>query len=170
MSSFSRSTYVPAGLPQSTPPIPMNTKKPGETDTMTRARPQKSRLVAICSVVALLLAGCTSSQPSIDQWRADWQALLDEIPPLEALVSAEADGLRVICDGALGDLRTAVVDMENAPSQHIEDAALNYLEFAETVFFECPIHRGDYSGFEAAYQEMHRLAAAVDALIAPEEP
>jgi hypothetical protein len=148
----------------------MNTEQPGETDTMTRATPQKSQLVTICSVVAMLLAGCTSSQLSTDQWRDDWQALLDEIPPLEVLVSADPDSLRVICDGALGNLRTAVVDMENAPSQHIEDAALNYLEFAETVFFECPIHRGDYSGFEEAYEEMHRLAAAVGALIAPEEP
>ena len=59
-----------------------------------------------------------------------------------------------------------------SPHDHEHDATLfnAQLEFAETVFFECPIHRGDYSGFEEAYEEMHRLAAAVGALIAPEEP
>jgi hypothetical protein len=117
--------------------------------------------VAMALVAAVGTASCGGEQ-GVEEWSAGWAAARASVPPLDVLQSQARDQA---CSTALGDTRQWVADLEHAPNMDIGDAFLDWAEFAEAIFQECPINSGPYAGFEASYQELHRLAAEVEALL-----
>ena len=132
---------------------------------MTHHKAAHTSSTAIFLTIALLLSACSTSVTD-DEWRQDWEAVLGEIPPLETMVTADSEALSMLCADTLGMLRTAAEDLQKTPDSDLETVAFTYLDFAEGVFFECPLHSGEHAGFEAGYAEMSHLQAAVEALLA----
>lgn len=124
--------------------------------------------VAIILAAFLFVASC-SSGTSTSEWTSQWEAVLEQIPTVDTMLAADDASLRVICSETVGDIRGAATEMKKAPNADIERAALTFVDFAEAVFFDCPIPNGEHAGFPAGYQEMNRLIAVVDALIAFDE-
>lgn len=120
------------------------------------------RKVAVILVTAALVASACGGDPSVDDWAQGWAEARADIPPLEVL---QGDGHEEVCSTALGDIRQWVADLERAPNMAIGDAFLDWAEFAEAIFQECPINSGPHAGFDASYEELHRLASEVEALI-----
>lgn len=119
----------------------------------------------IVVVPALVLAAC-SSRLSMPEWEAEWNGVTGAIPLLDTVLNADQATRSLLCSETLGHLRSAVELVERAPDADIEHAALTYLEFSESVFFECPLTKGEHAGFEAGYLEMDRLASVIETLIA----
>jgi hypothetical protein len=127
---------------------------------------KRSSAVRVLSIalIAVALASC-SSKLSTAEWETEWNGLLGDLPTLDAVTGASDAALSEICTEALGTLRTAAVDLMRAPEPDLERTALTYVDFAESVFFECPIRTGDHTGFEAGFEEMDRLQTAVEAIL-----
>jgi hypothetical protein len=113
-------------------------------------------------LAALLLAGC-GGRPALDDWEGEWRALADSIP-VETLATDPPD--RAACDRYLGALRDTLPDLRPAPNDVLESAVRGWVDFAESVFFDCPITRGEHAGWDAAALELQRLQAEVEAEIA----
>ena len=64
----------------------------------------------------------------------------------------------------LGDIRAALPGLRPAPNDVLEDAVVSWAEFGESVFFECPLVRGEHAGWDAAILELQRLRAEIDAI------
>lgn len=120
--------------------------------------------LATLLAVALLMSSC-SSETTIEEWNPRWEAALEQVPPLATVLLADYTSRRVICNETVGHLRSAAAELGNAPSADIAHAASTFITFAEAVFFDCPIARGEHAGFPAGYEEMNRLIAAVDELM-----
>ncbi len=129
-------------------------------------RPHKMgmRLVAGLAIAAVFSTSC-SDAPSPVGWAEDWRAVVSAVPSIDTLLAADDDTRAALCSETVGALRSAAVEAELAPDDDVERAALDYLEFAEAVFFECPLAHGSHAGFEAGYAEMGRLAAVVETLL-----
>lgn len=130
----------------------------------------KTRTRTASAVVALLLivSACSEAKP-IGQWEQDWQRLLDELPALETMLTATEDQAMELCGDALGVLRDTAPELQEIADADLETAAITFVDFAESVFFECPIRTGDHAGFEAGYAEMDHLRSAVGALLADDQ-
>jgi len=127
-----------------------------------RIAAQLSRSLAGILLLSSLAAGC-SDDPTLGEWESAWHEVESSLPPLQTMLELED---HTICSTTLGELRQAVADLESAPNDDISGAFLDWAEFAEGVFFECPLQRGSHAGFPLGYEEMARLASEVDALIA----
>lgn len=119
------------------------------------------RAWAAVALAAVLVSAC-GGEASLDEWSAGWQDARAGIPPLRVLL---AEGHEEVCSTALGDVRRWVGELETAPNRDLARAFLDWAEFAEAVFLECPLRSGSHAGFEASYEELHRLASEVDALV-----
>jgi len=120
------------------------------------------RVGAVLAALLMLAAGC-GNRPSLDAWEQEWRPLVDAIPA-EGLPSDPPD--RAECDRYLGTLREVLPDLRPAPNDVLESAVTAWVEFGESVFFECPISGGEHAGWEAASLELQRLRAEVEAQIA----
>ena len=124
----------------------------------------KSPLRVGTALAALvILAAACGSRPSLDAWEQDWRSLTEEIP-VESL-PAEPPG-REACNRYLGILRETLPQLRPAPNDVLESAVTAWVEFGESVFFECPLPGGEHAGWEAASLELQRLRAEVEAEIA----
>jgi hypothetical protein len=115
----------------------------------------------VVAIVALASQG--DSRPSLDDWEAEWRSFAALIPDQDEVTGSDQESL---CGAAVGSMRQAEADLVPAPNADLDAAALAWVEFAESVFFECPLRTGDHVGFEAGYEEIDRLAAEIEALIA----
>ena len=71
-----------------------------------------------------------------------------------------------LCDVVLGHVRGAAADLVPAPNDDLDTATLDWTNFAESMFFECPLRSGEHSGWSSGYRELDRLSAVLEALIA----
>lgn len=130
-----------------------------------RNRHGLARRVKVVVLGLLVVVSACSAEATQEEWRADWDALLEQIPPVETMLAADDDAAMDLCAGVLGTLRTSAEDLQRTPDADLETAAFAFVDFAEGVFFECPLHSGDHTGWEAGYAEMEHLKAAVEALL-----
>lgn len=124
------------------------------------------RLLAMAALGAALIVSTCSSTPTLEEWASDWRTALDQVPSIESVLATEGTTRTAICNKTVGQLRETAVEIERSPNADIKHAALGYVDFAEAVFFDCPIQSGEHAGFAAGYEEMDRLATIVDTLIA----
>jgi hypothetical protein len=88
--------------------------------------------------------------------------LADEIPVDSLATDPPTQGE---CQRILGELREGLAGLVPAPNDVLEDTVIAWGEFAESVFFECPLGRGGHSGWDGATLELQRLRAEIDAEI-----
>lgn len=119
-------------------------------------------LAAALAIVVLLTAAC-SDNPDLADWEQGWR---DTYAALPTLADVSVDDPTSICSETVGMLREATAKYTDAPNADLGEAFLEWSQYAESVYFECPPHDETGPGFEQAYEEMHRLAAEIDALIA----
>lgn len=110
---------------------------------------------------AVLWAAC-GGPPTLAEWEQGWRETYAALPDLQELAVEEPGP---VCEDALGMIRTAAAEWAEAPNDDLRDAFVAWSEYAESVFFECPPHDGTGPGFAAAYEEIDRLAAEIDALV-----
>jgi len=120
----------------------------------------------MAAVIGLLVTVAACATESTEaQWTSDWEDLLSDIPALETMLQAEDVQADEICGDVLGMLRTRSLEIQKTPDTDLEAAAFVFIDFAEGVFFECPLHSSEHAGWEAGYAEMEHLRAAVEALL-----
>jgi hypothetical protein len=120
-------------------------------------------------LLMFITTSACSDHIGFDEWSARWEDTLEAIPTLETMQTADDDSAAAICAETLGILRSAAPEIRETEDPDLEHEALTFLNFAEAVFFECPIRSGSHAGFEAGYLEMERLQAVVEALFPYEE-
>jgi hypothetical protein len=115
--------------------------------------------------VALLLvvAACGTSRPSADEWAPQWHDLTAAIPSTAALGDPPDE---TVCRDSLGLLRSSRGDLFPTPDQDIDDAVNEWVSVAEDAFFECPPSSQAVPDFAAAYEQLARLEAEVEAALA----
>lgn len=121
-----------------------------------------------CSLAGILLlsliaGGCGGGNDyTLDEWTSEWSRVQASLPPLDEMLDPQG---HEACSATLGTLRQATADLQPAPNEDLAEAFLDWAEFSEGVFFDCPLQHGIHSGWEPAYEEMSRLASEVDALL-----
>ena len=112
---------------------------------------------------ASLTGGCGGSGDyTLDEWASEWAEVQASLPSLDEMLDLEDHDT---CSATVGVLRQAAADLQTAPNEDLSKALLDWTDFAEGVFFDCPLQHGSHAGWEPAYEEMARLASEVDALI-----
>lgn len=119
------------------------------------------RFVLVGAVI-LLLAGCGEDRPTVGEWQPMWDALVASIPAETELGDPPDEAA---CGAVLANLRTVSGDMTPTPDQVIDRAVREWIEIAETAFFECPPEGNEIDSMAAAYTELQRIEAVVVAAI-----
>lgn len=117
---------------------------------------------ALTVVTAAALVACGNNPdtgPSAEGWRQDWDAIVGLVPPRDALGTDPEQ----LCSDTLGALRAARPELPPVPDPSLVGLVEDWFELAESTFFECPPDGGDIVGFDAAYDELARYEAGVDA-------
>jgi hypothetical protein len=115
--------------------------------------------------VALLLAlvACGTSRPLADEWSPLWRDLTSAIPTSAELGDPPSEA---VCRDALGMLRSSRGDLFPTPDRAIDDAFNEWVSLAEDAFFECPPSSRAVPDFSAAYEQLARLEAEIEAALA----
>ena len=124
-----------------------------------RSRLQRKVLVGL--VVLAFVSGC-GGRPDLDVWEGKW---LDLAESVSEGISGPTPPDRVGCDRLLGEIRGDLPGLQPAPNDVLEAAVVLWAEFGESVFFECPLVRGEHAGWDAAVLELQRLRVEIDAEI-----
>lgn len=107
----------------------------------------------------ILLAGCGSDRPGVEEWRADWQTQRDSLPGADAFMEAGRSG----CDDLLGRLRLELDELRTTPSEEVDGEFEAWAARAESLAFECPDDRDEVSD---RLDELDVLAQSIDAALA----
>lgn len=114
-------------------------------------------MIACLMVLALVLSACSDPRPAADSWVDEWNQAKTLVPQ----ASSVADDMSpIVCDQVLTALREDTDSLFPTPTQSLDDQVEQWLEIAKGAFFECPPASG---GFAAAYEELDRLVAGIDA-------
>lgn len=114
-------------------------------------------LIALTVFVAV---SCSPvERPDAADWLSRWEGIQAVVPPQSELGSPP-DG--AVCEETLAALRAENDDLRPTPSDEVEEHVDQWVEVAETTFFECPPEGDEISSFAEAYAEMARIAASVD--------
>jgi hypothetical protein len=113
-------------------------------------------------LAALVLVGCGNDRPSSEDWRPDWQRIVDAVPELAMVEGPETTA---VCGDTLAFLRGNRADLLPAPDLAIDDAVTIWFEIAEDTFFDCPPQNEQVGSFAEAYAEMGRLEAEIDVVL-----
>lgn len=110
--------------------------------------------------LAILVAGCADSRPTVAEWEAIWEEARSALPEY----SGEPIP-RDACTDALATLRTLAPDLESVPDPAIEGVVDQWLDIAEEAMFECPPRQSGTASFEEAYEAMRVLELEISAAI-----
>jgi hypothetical protein len=116
----------------------------------------------LTAVVTITACGSTP----LKEWEATWAETLTGIPPMEEMQQLDGAAGRAACDTALAALRSAAPVLTDAPDPDLAREVVIFIDFAESVFFECPIESDAHAGWEAGYAEMDQLRNAVTTVLA----
>lgn len=115
-------------------------------------------------LVAVGLASCTQQRPSNEDWRESWESIQEVVPPAEQLPRPPD---HETCSDVLGELRERAPELTPAPDQIIHDAAQAWVSHAESLFFDCFDDGDREQRIQQGYATLERLAAEVEAVLAP---
>lgn len=120
----------------------------------------------VCLAAAIATApACDEPRADDAAWRAEWDAVTGLVPPQDELER----GGRELCEATLGALRTARPLLDPPPDPALDATVTGWFDVAELTFFECPPDGEPVEGFAAAYDELGRIEAEVDAVVPPAE-
>lgn len=122
--------------------------------------PRSVRCGAAAVLAASALAGCAGEGGDRDDFDEAWSRTASLVPDRQRVVE-DPD----VCEGVLGDLRTARQELPEAPDSIVSGAVDDWFAVAEATFFECPPSGGELDGFAAAYDELTEARRAVDAAL-----
>jgi hypothetical protein len=123
-----------------------------------------SQALGVLLVVLVVLSGCEQrKRPEPAAWAVTWGEVRSELPQREAFSGSDD---RALCERTLGQLRVARERVLPGPDPNLDRLARAWLDLAEGMMFECPLHSGEPAGFDAGYRELRRLALEVDLALA----
>lgn len=126
----------------------------------------RSSLVGVAILAGLLAAaacGGGTDRPALADWQPAWNSATSLIPPQEQL-GAPPD--REVCSTTLGDLSAVVPELFPTPDIAIEGTVRDWVSIAEDAMYECPPSSAQLPDLDHAYDELARLEAEVDAVVA----
>lgn len=127
-------------------------------------RPADRLLALLVVSVALTFSACGgSSRPSASQWESVWEGATGSVPAISELGDPPD---RDICGHALGALRSLRPDLFPTPDLALEGVVEEWVTIAEDAMFECPPASHEVPNLVYAYEELARLEAEVDAVLA----
>ena len=106
----------------------------------------------------LVVAGCSSDRPSVDEWQPAWDQITAAIPGDAATAVTLSESA---CGDTLAFLRSHRAELSPTPDLAIDDVVTAWVEIAEDAFFECPPSNEQIHDFAEAYAELERLEAEV---------
>jgi hypothetical protein len=112
----------------------------------------------LLAALVLLLTGCGSDRPSVDDWQPAWDEITSSIPDTAAQAVAMSENA---CGDVLAFLRSHRAELSPTPDLAIDDVVTSWVEIAEDAFFECPPSNDQVHDFAEAYAELDRLEAEV---------
>jgi hypothetical protein len=121
-------------------------------------------LTVLSVVAALALASCADSgRPDMDDWAGNWAELTAAVPTVTQLGSPPD---RSLCSRTLGQIRAGQRDLIPTPDLALDPVVREWFTVAEDAMFECPPSSSQFPDFEYSYQELARLEAEIEAVLA----
>ncbi len=120
------------------------------------------RLLLLVTALALVSAACTPARPDTEEWSRRWETAVATLP------TRPETGTTIdpaTCEEVLGRLRLQRNDLLPSPDDRLDETVDQWFRLAEEIFFECPVRLGPYAGWDAGYDELARLQAAVEAFL-----
>ena len=134
---------------------------------MTRTRSKQSTIIAGSLVLMLMASGCADShRPPIEVWEPDWSEATAALPTLAELGSPPS---AEVCGDSLGSLRVARGGLIPTPDLALDGAVQAWFDVAQDAMFECPPSNVELPTMTAAYSELAKLEAEVDAALADKD-
>jgi hypothetical protein len=107
-------------------------------------------------LVCLMITSCGETRPDATTWEENWSNVLAIVPGQDFLDDDPSE----LCQVTLAALRQSEKGLFPTPDKSLDAPVRGWLEVAEGAFFDCPPADG---GFPAAYTELDRLEAEIDA-------
>ncbi len=120
------------------------------------------RLLLVVTALALVTAACTPTRPGTEEWSGRWEAAVATLPTRPEAGAAVDPAT---CERVLAELRLQRNNLLPSPDDRLDETVDQWFRLAEEIFFECPIRLGPYAGWDAGYDELSRLQAAVEAFL-----
>lgn len=135
---------------------------PADTSGSDRRATPRWDTVLLLLLVLVVGVGCSTPQrrPSVEEWNRHWEAVQAAIPSLEEVSDPPSGAL---CTRGLVTVREARGDLLPTPDPAVDGPVEEWIQVAESVFFQCPPHTPPVDSFEAGYEEMQRFVAEVEA-------
>ena len=143
--------------------IPPSRFEVGERYPGAVRRLSSSWLILTIALSAVLGACADAGRPSAAEWESAWESFSASIPAEESLGDPPT---RDECAEALAALRTSSADMTPSPDAALDGAVREWIQIAEMAFFECPPEGNEIDSMAKAYQELDRLEAEIETVLA----
>ena len=128
----------------------------------------RAGLLVLALGVALGLGGCRAGQrPSLPAWRSTWERAQRVLPERAAFTP---DGAKSLCGRTLAELRDTRLWLLPTPDTLLDAAAEQWLAYAESMMFDCPIDVEPDPGFDGNFRHLALLALEVETLMRAESP
>jgi hypothetical protein len=114
------------------------------------------------ATLLMVVAACSGSRPTVDEWQPSWDQLIGGIPT-SAELGRPPD--RSLCTEGLGLVRSAQAGLFPTPDRAIDDAVNEWVSVAEDAFFECPPSSRAIPDMDFAYGQLARLEAEITAVL-----
>ena len=118
--------------------------------------------VAFLALALLMVSACSDPRPTVAEWEPTWKRISEAIP--SELTSGE-DPSQATCSEVLAFLRTNRAELFPTPDPAIDDTVTDWVEVAESAFFECPPTAEPAGGFSEAYGQLLRLQGEIEVVL-----
>lgn len=117
-------------------------------------------LVLVLSLALIVACSPADRRPSAAEWVPRWEAVQALVPPLEEIPDPPD---RERCHEVFVLVREEGRELLPSPDPAVDGPVREWVEVADSVFFQCPPHTPPIDSFAVGYEELRRLAAEVDA-------
>lgn len=121
-----------------------------------------ARIAALVAATALVLASCSATRPTVEEWQPTWDQLLAAVPS-ESVIGENPP--KSICDETLAFLRSNQARLFPTPDPAIDDSVRDWVGIAEDAFFECPPRNEHVGSFTEAYALLARFESEIESVL-----
>ncbi len=127
--------------------------------------PRRRGVVAAAAILVVLVLGACGGgdqRPTVAAWTPRWDDVVALVPTRDLVTSGAA---QATCEEVLVDLREARPTLTPGPDEAVDQAALEWITFAESTFFECFEADAGADSVTTAYDRLDQLESEVDAAL-----
>ena len=124
--------------------------------------PRHAAIAALLVVTALVLTSCAKTRPTVEDWQPTWDRIAAAVPS-ESTIGENPS--RTACSETLAFLRSNRADLFPTPDVAIDHTVTDWVEIAESAFFECPPKNAQVGSFAEAYGELLRLEREIESVL-----